>query len=104
MELYYVRCTTLPSLAPHALAHFCLLPPGTHFFFNFKKNVSGDQIDALLAGPKRPLEGDAQTTTAAVNGQWQAQMQTRASAIAAQASQAGNEIYSNLAAALNERG
>ncbi|KLO20106.1 hypothetical protein SCHPADRAFT_898161 [Schizopora paradoxa] len=73
-------------------------------FFNFKKSVSGDQVDALLAGPKRPLEGDAQTTTAAVNGQWQAQMQTRASAIAAQASQAGNEIYSNLAAALNERG
>jgi len=72
--------------------------------FNFKKSISGDQIDALLAGPKRPLEGGAESTSAAVNGQWQAQMQTRAAAIAAQASQAGNEIYNNLAIALNERG
>jgi len=73
-------------------------------FFNFKKNISGDQVDALLAGPRRPLEGDAESTSAAINGQWQAQMQTRAAAIAAQASKAGNDLYNNLATALNERG
>ncbi len=58
----------------------------------------------VVAGPRRPLEGDAESTSAAINGQWQAQMQTRAAAIAAQASKAGNDLYNNLATALNERG
>ncbi|KAI5118052.1 hypothetical protein M0805_005899 [Coniferiporia weirii] len=72
-------------------------------WFNFKKGLGGDAIDALLAGPNRSIPQDS-TTTTVLNSQWQTQMQIRAQALANQASQTGSNLYTNLSAAVSERG
>lgn len=56
-----------------------------------------------VAGPNRPIPQDAETSTI-VSSEWQAQMQTRAQAIANQASKTGTNLYANLSAAVSERG
>lgn len=60
-------------------------------------------IEYAVAGPKRPIPKEA-TTSSVVNGQWQSQLQTRAQALASQASKTGSDLYNNLASAMSERG
>ncbi|THH11619.1 hypothetical protein EW145_g567 [Phellinidium pouzarii] len=90
----------VPSLPPRVP-----LAPVSYIgsWFNFKKSLSGDAVDTLLAGPNRPIPEDA-STSSVVNSQWQSQMQSRAQALANQASRTGLDLYASLSTAVSERG
>ncbi|TFL03659.1 lethal giant larvae like, C-terminal-domain-containing protein [Pterulicium gracile] len=66
-------------------------------WFGFSKTLSGEQVDALLAGPNRPLP-KPETPAATAPGQ------NTAANLAKQANATGSNLYNRLNAALGERG
>ncbi|TDL26364.1 hypothetical protein BD410DRAFT_836264 [Rickenella mellea] len=70
---------------------------------NYKRSVTGDQIDALLAGPDRP---PIKPSHARIDPESQKQRESKAQAVASQTSGMGSAsgLYSSLSTALAERG
>lgn len=104
-------CHSLPSVTLGHGSTSKRASPVMHLMLcvsRLKGSIEGLHIHLLnnyyvVAGPNRPVPKEA-TTSSIVNGQWQSQLQSRAQALANQASKTGASLYNNLTSAVGERG